>query len=253
MDEKDITTPLQTVPIASAPTHDDIDAIVAEEIAAVKQRELDRAKTQESQYTLAEPSFFQRLFGKDKQRVKKKVEEHKAPIVPFFQLFRFADPFDKFLMVIGAFFAAANGATQPVMTIVFANLIGVFQRYGTELFLGVPSAADNFHDGIRKYILYFCGLAGITFVTGYGQMACWAVAGERQCKRIREVYYKAILRQDVGWFDTNSSGDLTSRLSGDVTLMQDGMAEKIGLIINAFSAFIAGFVIAFIQSTSLSL
>lgn len=257
MDEKDITTPLHAVPITSAPTNEDINAIVAEEIAAAKARALERTKTAETQMTLQEPSFFQRLLGKkEPQLVKKKPEvkkEDQAAIVPFLQLFRYATPLDKLLMAVGSLAAAANGATQPFMTILFADLIGVFTTYGYGIALGVPGAAEVFRDDIRRYILYFVALAAFAFIVAYGQMSLWMIAGERQSKRIREIYYKAILRQDVAYFDTSSSGDLTSRLSGDVTTLQDGISEKIGLIINAFAAFIAGFVIAFIQSWKLSL
>jgi len=38
-------------------------------------------------------------------------------------------------------------------------------------------------------------------------MAC-----ERQVYRLRNVFFSQIIRQDITWFDTNQSGDLTSKL-----------------------------------------
>lgn len=38
-------------------------------------------------------------------------------------------------------------------------------------------------------------------------MAC-----ERQVYRLRNVFYTQIVRQDITWFDTNQSGDITTKL-----------------------------------------
>lgn len=54
-----------------------------------------------------------------------------------------------------------------------------------------------------------------------------------------------MLRQDVAWFDTNETGALTTRLISDIALIQEGISEKIGLIVRFGTTFIAGFVIAF--------
>ena len=46
-----------------------------------------------------------------------------------------------------------------------------------------------------------------------------AVAGERLTKRLRYLSFKAILRQDIAWFDqkTNSTGALAARLASDAS------------------------------------
>lgn len=36
---------------------------------------------------------------------------------------------------------------------------------------------------------------------------------ERQVNKLRREFLKAILRQEIAWFDENQSGELTSRLS----------------------------------------
>lgn len=54
------------------------------------------------------------------------------------------------------------------------------------------------------------------------------MTGERQAARIRGLYLKAILRQDVGYFDKETStGEVVSRMSGDTVLIQDAMGEKV--------------------------
>ncbi|KAH9627364.1 hypothetical protein KSS87_001203, partial [Heliosperma pusillum] len=55
-------------------------------------------------------------------------------------------------------------------------------------------------------------------------VTCWMVTGERQAARIRGLYLKTILRQDISFFDTEiSTGEIIGRISGDTVLIQDAM------------------------------
>lgn len=55
-----------------------------------------------------------------------------------------------------------------------------------------------------------------TWVTTYIYMATWAVTGERNAKRIRENYLRAILRQDIAYFDTSGgAGEVATRIQSD--------------------------------------
>lgn len=54
------------------------------------------------------------------------------------------------------------------------------------------------------------------------------VTGERQAARIRGLYLKTILRQDVAFFDKETNtGEVVERMSGDTVLIQDAMGEKV--------------------------
>lgn len=54
------------------------------------------------------------------------------------------------------------------------------------------------------------------------------VAGERQSARIRTLYLRALLRQDIAFFDTDTStGEAITRMSGDTVLIQDAIGEKV--------------------------
>ena len=54
------------------------------------------------------------------------------------------------------------------------------------------------------------------------QVLCFTVAGEGLTSRLRSRAFKAILRQEIGWFDhdRNSSGALTTRLANDAAQVQ---------------------------------
>lgn len=52
--------------------------------------------------------------------------------------------------------------------------------------------------------------------------------GERQAARIRVKYLEALLKQDVGFFDTDArTGEIVSSISSDTLLIQDAISEKV--------------------------
>lgn len=54
--------------------------------------------------------------------------------------------------------------------------------------------------------------AGVMLVS-YLQVAFWSLPAKRQARRIRMLFFKACLRQNIGWFDTNPAGELSTRLA----------------------------------------
>jgi ABC-type multidrug transport system fused ATPase/permease subunit len=61
------------------------------------------------------------------------------------------------------------------------------------------------------------------------EVSCWTITGERQAARIRALYLKSILRQDIAFFDKDmSTGQVVERMSGDTFLIQDAIGEKVG-------------------------
>jgi ATP-binding cassette subfamily B (MDR/TAP) protein 1 len=46
-------------------------------------------------------------------------------------------------------------------------------------------------------------------------MYTWIYNGEVNARRIREKYFRAILRQDVAFFDSVGAGEVTTRIQND--------------------------------------
>lgn len=108
-------------------------------------------------------------------------------------------------------------------------------------------------DSIYNSIYLFLGLGAAAFVAAWIQQAFWIVAGERQARRVRRLFLESILRQDIAFFDDNEVGDLTTRLSSDTTLYQEGVSEKVAMVVVAVSTFLAAFTIAFVKGWKLTL
>ena len=65
---------------------------------------------------------------------------------------------------------------------------------------------------------------------------CWTRTGERQAARMRERYLKAVLRQDVVYFDLHltSTSDITKSVFSDSLVMQDVLSEKVSPVLSFF-------------------
>lgn len=102
---------------------------------------------------------------------------------------------------------------------------------------------------VTKGVIRMCIVSAITFSCSFISMVCWTTSGENQTKRIRELYFKAILRQEVAYFDKTDTGVLTTRMTANISQIQEGLSDKVGLMIQFSCAFIAGFVVGFIKGS----
>ncbi|CAD6225495.1 unnamed protein product [Miscanthus lutarioriparius] len=145
-------------------------------------------------------------------------EEKAAGRVALHRLFAFADTTDAALMAVGAVAAVANGMAQPLMTFILGDVIDAFGSGTT----------DGVVHRVVQVIMNFVYLAIGSGVTSTLQVSCWTITGERQAARIRALYLRAILRQDIAFFDMEmSAGQAVERMAGDTFLIQDAIGEKL--------------------------
>ena len=50
-------------------------------------------------------------------------------------------------------------------------------------------------------------------VLGYMEVTFWLIAAYRQGQKIRMAFFRAIMRQNIGWFDSHRAGELNARLN----------------------------------------
>ncbi|CAI5469719.1 unnamed protein product [Closterium sp. Yama58-4] len=149
------------------------------------------------------------------QKGKKGKKKEKQPAVAYWRLFSYADRTDWALMAVGTIGAVLHGAALPL----------------SFLFLGkmVDSFGTNDLSGVNTFVLAMVYIALCCLVGGWLEVACWMHTGERQSARVRRLYLQALLRQEVSFFDLEAcSGELITRVSTDVLLLQDAISEKVG-------------------------
>ncbi|OMO82288.1 hypothetical protein COLO4_23135 [Corchorus olitorius] len=214
---------------------------MATENGLIGDTDLNKASTSK---TCQEPEKDSNMNGENQNLETGKGDE-KTNTVPFYKLFAFADRTDILLMIVGTIGSIANGLSMPLLTILFGELTDSF---------GENQNNNEVLDAVSEVALKFVYLAVGAAVAGFLQVTCWMVTGERQAARIRGLYLKTILRQDIAFFDVETNtGEVVGRMSGDTVLIQDAMGEKVGKFIQLMSLFIGGFVVAFIKGWLLTL
>ncbi|XP_073294013.1 ABC transporter B family member 19 [Primulina huaijiensis] len=172
--------------------------------------------------------------------------EKKEQSLSFYQLFSFADKYDYVLMISGSVGAIIHGSSMPVFFLLFGEMVNGFGKNQMDL----PKMTHE----VSKYALYFVYLGLIVCISSYGEIACWMYSGERQVGALRKKYLEAVLKQDVGFFDTDArTGDIVFSVSTDTLLVQDAISEKVGNFIHYLSTFLAGLVVGFVCSWRLAL
>ncbi|KAM4908400.1 ATP-dependent translocase ABCB1 isoform 2-T2 [Sylvia borin] len=187
--------------------------------------------------------------SEDKHKAKKKQKKGEKPkMVSPFTLFRYSSWSDKLLMILGTLLAVAHGSSLPFAMIIFGDMTDSFVASGNT---GSTENLALFF--LYRYAYYYSGIAAGVLVAAYIQTSFWTLAAGRQIKKIREKFFHAIMRQEIGWFDVNDVGELNTRLLDDVSKINEGIGDKVGLLVQSLTTFVAGFVVGLIRGWKLTL
>ena len=201
--------------------------------------------------------------------------------VPFIKLFRFATTRELVLIVIGIVSAIVGGCSMPVMIILFGQLADSFVRQAQsapnstflegcyneegEFNIALPTCAfdatnlnfttdkEVFYSEITRFGSGAAIIGLVNLICSYLFVTCLNLAAESQVFRIRNMFLRAILRQNIGWYDVHQTGDFASRISDDLTKLQEGIGEKIGMFLFFMTIFTASLINAFIHGWELTL
>ena len=75
---------------------------------------------------------------------------------------------------------------------------------------------------------------------------CISIAATRTTKALRQDFLKQTLRQDITFFDSPQSGSISVQVTTNGNVVNQGIAERLTLTIQAMTTFIAAFVVAFV-------
>ena len=85
---------------------------------------------------------------------------------------------------------------------------GVFE--GLSQFICDPTG--TLESEITLFALYYVGIATGVLIASFIATLFWNITAYRQSRKIRIAFYRAILRQEIGWFDVNETAQLNNRL-----------------------------------------
>uniref|UniRef100_T1JND3 ABC transmembrane type-1 domain-containing protein n=1 Tax=Strigamia maritima TaxID=126957 RepID=T1JND3_STRMM len=116
-----------------------------------------------------------------------------------------------------------------------------------------PGFEMNFLEEVQNFGVYTCILGAVQLIASYFMVVCLNTAADKQIFRIRVLFLKSVLRQDIAWYDEQPIGEFSSRSIADLNKLQDGIGEKLGMFIFFMSNFVVDMVIAFVYGWKLTL
>ncbi|KAM0270846.1 hypothetical protein ACHAQH_009310 [Verticillium albo-atrum] len=172
----------------------------------------------------------------------------------YFRCLFAADPtwLDIALIIGGSICAAAAGTPFPLMAILFGQLV---DDLNDATCAADEQTADPFAyaSEINEKVLLMAIIAIAAFCLIYIYILAWGVISQRLAQRLRVRYLAALMRQPPSFFDERANaGEVSSRLHGDITAVQAGTSEKVGIFISSISFFVTAFIIAFIKQSKLA-
>lgn len=106
---------------------------------------------------------------------------------------------------------------------------------------------------MARFSLYYVYLGIGLFVFIYMATVIFSIYGERITQRVRLDHLKAVLSQNLAFFDVSGPGQVTSSLTSDSLVLQSAISEKLSLTLTAAATCIAAFVITFAEYWKLAL
>ncbi|EFW21590.1 mitochondrial chaperone [Coccidioides posadasii str. Silveira] len=168
----------------------------------------------------------------------------------YLRLFVYADPtfYDILLLLGGVIAAIASGVSFPLLGVLFGQVVDDLNSATCNAGFTSPS---SYQSAVNEQVLKVVYIGIAYLILAYISIVCWSLTGERLAQRIRQKYFKALLNQDVAFFDDLPAGAVSSRLNGDIATIQNGTSEKVGLVLNSISFFVTGYVVAFMKDAQL--
>jgi ATP-binding cassette subfamily B (MDR/TAP) protein 1 len=105
-------------------------------------------------------------------------------MIPFLDLFRFAHTKDVVLMVLGIICASALGASYPLFSFLWGDMIDSLALVDADI-IGES----------RKLLIRFIYLGVGACIVGWGMFTSWRIAGSRQASECKKYYLQQLMKQ----------------------------------------------------------
>ncbi|CAI7924646.1 unnamed protein product [Closterium sp. NIES-53] len=107
----------------------------------------------------------------------------------------------------------------------------------------------QFHRDVLAMAL--CSL--ITGIFGGLRGLCFSVVGKRVLKTLQDKLFEGVIIQDIAYFDSTTTGELTSRLTNDVAAMSEPINWQLSALVRNLASLVGGVLLCFVTSWKLSI
>ncbi|XP_030301088.1 ATP-binding cassette sub-family B member 5 [Calypte anna] len=178
------------------------------------------------------------------KKKKKELEEENLPAVPYSRILALNKP-EWLYVLLGVIAAAISGGVHPAFAVIFGKIIGAFQETDPE------KRSKN----TVVLSLMFLLIGVITLVAYVVQGFMFGKSGEMLTKRLRSLSFRALLQQEIGWYDDqkNAVGVLLTRLATDASQVKGATGRRLGLMTMSVFTLLTAIIIAFVYGWQLTL
>ncbi|KAK8772867.1 hypothetical protein V5799_012600, partial [Amblyomma americanum] len=170
--------------------------------------------------------------------------------------FKYSSFKDRAFTAIGCAVAVVTGFSLPTLIVLMGHLLLkfiVFQSVEAELCGNQRLTIGRFQSE-AKLIAGYMALVGLAMLlSNVIIVGSLGMSATKQSFRIRHYFMRAMLHQEVGWFDTHTAGDFAGRITADLEKIHDGLGEKIGMCLFFLSTAVASLISAFWHGWQLAL
>lgn len=155
-------------------------------------------------------------------------------------IFRFLVPY-KWAFILGLVFLLLSSLTLLTFPFVAGKLIDAAQ--GTEWIV----------NDINSIALILLGILAVQSVFSFFRVWLFALVSEKSMRDIRESLYFRLVRLPMTFFDQRRTGELISRITSDVSMLQDTFSVTLAELFRQIITLLAGIVFLLVTTPKLTL
>jgi len=156
-----------------------------------------------------------------------------------FKLYSYIKPY-RVIYILGLFFLFGSSVTN----LAFPKLLGDLVNSGNE---------GNLGEDLNRIALLLVGLLVIQAVFSYFRTILFVKVTERSLADLRQDTYNHLIRLPVKFFDKRRVGELNSRISSDISLLQETMTSTLAEFVRQVIIIVGGIVLLTYTSFKLTL
>lgn len=131
-----------------------------------------------------------------------------------------------------------------------------FSKEIVDTYLTAENAIENLNNNKEGFIWLLVGMIGFTLLRTILQYSCnmtYEVSSQGMIYKIRNKLFERVQNQDMNFYDKNRTGDLMTRLTGDLDTVRHAVSWVFKGIVESFSLFTASIIYFFILNWKLAL
>ena len=196
------------------------------------------------------------LAGGDADQIMKDKLMFEKQSVSLFRIYsHLFEPIDWLFLVLALIGSIGAGISMPIMSYlssdVYSDVGNTSESRDTTANIEAMKSIvkKTMNDQIKKQLIY----GAVSFVCNFMSVTFWSLIGNRCVYNLKKKFFTLILSQEQGWFDSNNAFEFATKVQAQLEQVEQGIGDKVGLVLTMVSQCIIGFIFAFMASWKLTL